>query len=434
MAFDPFGDHAEKGYLRNFAGASDPDVVKRLEHRSVVSNIEEALANLQTGKPLTYRDVLKTHETLFKDMYPWAGKDRFGVAREEAELTGDASKRNLGGIVTKGPVTFMPSSHAERGVDYALMIGNDPDKMRSTPGEVMGHLAYAHPFLDGNGRTLMAVHSELAARAGIYIDWSQTTKADYLAALTSEINDPGSLDSYLKPFVREGALSLTDRQEVFSSLPGLSKPDERPTLTIIAGPEGSGRDEAASEIKLESASDFVKNPADQLNAIKSGKSLTVSSALSDDRTGDLVDQAKAAGFEIHVNFVGKEGLGEGMNQSLQGLSQLAAQVDSVRIFENEGSKVRELGHMTNASLVMKEPTSWAVDAVLDGLSAKLAKTDQLSEKRQHLDRIIEAASAGTDAHKEIAERAEAYKQKLEGLQTPERERSAPKRSDEGYGL
>ena len=80
--------------------------------------------------------------------------------------------------------------------------------MRENPGEVMGFLAYGHPFLDGNGRTIMLVHADLALRAGFGIDWGSTTKNDYLSALTEELESPskGKLDSYLKPFIRDGVV------------------------------------------------------------------------------------------------------------------------------------------------------------------------------------------------------------------------------------
>jgi Response regulator receiver domain len=76
--------------------------------------------------------------------------------------------------------------------------------MAAKPGEIMGCLAYAHPFLDGNGRAIMVVHAILAQRAGISIDWAATGKAEYLSALTKELDDPGKghLDAYLKPFIR----------------------------------------------------------------------------------------------------------------------------------------------------------------------------------------------------------------------------------------
>jgi cell filamentation protein, protein adenylyltransferase len=78
-----------------------------------------------------------------------------------------------------------------RAIETALEKGQDKNFMRRKPGEVMGYLAYAHPFLDGNGRTIMVVHSVLAQRAGMSIDWGTTNKDEYLAALTQEIDNPG---------------------------------------------------------------------------------------------------------------------------------------------------------------------------------------------------------------------------------------------------
>lgn len=48
----------------------------------------------------------------------------------------------------------------------ALKLGSDKSFMAAKPGEVMGYLAFGHSFLDGNGRTIMVVHAELAERAG----------------------------------------------------------------------------------------------------------------------------------------------------------------------------------------------------------------------------------------------------------------------------
>lgn len=90
-----------------------------------------------------------------------------------------------------------------RAIDYAVQKGQDKTFMMAKPGEIMGYLAYGHPFLDGNGRTIMVVHSVLAQRAGFSIDWASTSKADYLSALGQEIEGPGKglLDKYLKPFI-----------------------------------------------------------------------------------------------------------------------------------------------------------------------------------------------------------------------------------------
>ena len=72
MTFDPFGDFATRGYLRNHAGQKDMAKVKDLEHDAFRGNVERALHNLSRVEQLSFEDVKKTHETLFGDVYPWA--------------------------------------------------------------------------------------------------------------------------------------------------------------------------------------------------------------------------------------------------------------------------------------------------------------------------------------------------------------------------
>jgi cell filamentation protein len=100
--------------------------------------------------------------------------------------------------------------------------------MKAKPGEIMGYLAYAHPFLDGNGRAIMLVHALLAQRAGFSIDWAATDKTDYLSALTKELEDPGKghLDAYLKPFARD-AIPEDRLAEEIAQAPGLDGTDEQ---------------------------------------------------------------------------------------------------------------------------------------------------------------------------------------------------------------
>jgi cell filamentation protein len=190
VTFDPFGDFQTRGYLRNLVSEKDPDIVRRLEHYSFTTGIDDAFAQLAGRKNLSYEDVLGTHKILFEAVYPWAGQDRLQTAP--------------GLAISKGPVLFARPEAIRRAVDYALKKGQDKEFMTLKPGEIMGYLAYGHPFLDGNGRTIMVVHSVLAQRSGFSIDWAATSKTDYLTALTNELDDPGKglLDDYLKPFMK----------------------------------------------------------------------------------------------------------------------------------------------------------------------------------------------------------------------------------------
>lgn len=187
--FDPFKDFDTAGYLRNFAAEKDLDIVKAAEHELFRANLPEVVHHLATLTQITYADFCQVHKILFQGLYPWAGQDRSLTAPDSA--------------VHKGETLFAHPADVRRAVEHALRLGRDATTQRERPGEVMGLLAYAHPFLDGNGRTLLLVHSELCRRAGFSILWHRTAKSDYLLALTQEIANPqfGVLDRYLQAFV-----------------------------------------------------------------------------------------------------------------------------------------------------------------------------------------------------------------------------------------
>ena len=186
--------HSNKSHLRK---------ISKVRWRSLPEVID-ALATIQF---IEYKHILTIHKTLFGDIYPWAGEDRLATA-PDLNITKGGYER-----------MFAHPRDVRRAGEYALDRGQDLPFMREQPGEVMGLLAHAHPFLDGNGRTIMVLHAELAYRAGISIEWKQTDKVDYLTALTTELNDPGKghLDAYLKPFIRPAI----DRQQSTSTLKSL---------------------------------------------------------------------------------------------------------------------------------------------------------------------------------------------------------------------
>jgi cell filamentation protein, protein adenylyltransferase len=195
--------------LRNLTGEKDLAIVRRLEHSSFVTGLEPAFRDLGAAKTLAYDHVLSTHKTLFEAIYPWAGQDRL------TNFPGHA--------VVKGEVQFAHPNDIRAAVDWALRNGQDRNFMTKKPGEVMGYLAYGHPFLDGNGRSIMVVHALLAHRAGFSIDWAETDKEAYLAALTKEIDAPGKghLDAYLAAF-RAPAIASGRLADAMAQVAGLA--------------------------------------------------------------------------------------------------------------------------------------------------------------------------------------------------------------------
>ena len=230
MIFDPFNDFEIRGYLRNVFSEKDLSIIKHAEHSAFVAGLADAFNFLSSIQVLAYKDVLHVHKILFGDVYPWAGQDRAQTAPDIA--------------VSRGNVLFSHPQDAKAAVEYALKLSLDKAVMSNKPGEVMGYLAYGHPFLDGNGRTIMVIHAELAQRAGISIDWSKTDKAAYLTALTHEIDKPGAgaLDTYLKPYLRSAVGSEHLAEHVISTrgLEGYSTEDNT-ILGKVTDPELQAR-------------------------------------------------------------------------------------------------------------------------------------------------------------------------------------------------
>ena len=189
--FDPFSDFETEGYLRNKFAEKDTNVIRELEHTMFRAGLDDALVYLAARAELTYGDFLAVHKTLFSEIYPWAGKDRYELLPDKA--------------ISKAGVKFCHPEEIQRSIEYGLSLGQDKNRMRERPGEVMGLFAYGHPFLDGNGRTMLLIHTELSYRAGFSIEWEKTAKVDYLTALSHEIERPRErpLDNYLSQFIGE---------------------------------------------------------------------------------------------------------------------------------------------------------------------------------------------------------------------------------------
>ena len=219
MTFDPFGDRDTRGYLRNRLGSNDAALIARLEAHAFAANVLAALAALKAARTVSYDQVLDTNRRLFSSVYPWAGQDRATLAPTIAIAKAGATD------------LFAHPADVRRATDYALGLGPDARRVRTTPGEVFGALAYAHPFPETNGRTLMTVHADLTRSAGFHIDWAAVGKTEFLTALTAELRKPGcSLDGLLLPHVRGGSMPTERAAASLAQNPGLNRSGPSPAL------------------------------------------------------------------------------------------------------------------------------------------------------------------------------------------------------------
>jgi cell filamentation protein len=229
VTFDPFGDFETQGYLRNLANEKDAGILRPIEFLSFVAGIDAALERLTRVELVPYPDVLETHRLLFDFIYPWAGQDRLIIAPDLA--------------VAKGPLLFARPRDIRPAVEFALRHAQDTKFMAAKPGEIMGYLAYGHPFLDGNWRTMMPIHAVLAQRAGFRIDWAATVKLDYESVLMQELDDPGNshLDRYLSRFMRDAVANDQLANEIVRASYPEGNDDEDAVLGKITDPAVQAR-------------------------------------------------------------------------------------------------------------------------------------------------------------------------------------------------
>jgi len=197
---DPFGDYETAGYLKNSFGEKDIVSVGRVETATYEQEVLPTLLYLESLPILKYENLLEVHRRIFSSIYPWAGQDRSVTAPHIA-------------IAKAGFNTlFAHPADVRRAAEYALQQGKDKSYLRAHPGEVFGQLAYSHPFLEGNGRTILTVYADLVRRAGFHVVWEQIEKQEFLRTLTQELLEPGKgkMDSLVLRYVRPGSISVDD--------------------------------------------------------------------------------------------------------------------------------------------------------------------------------------------------------------------------------
>ncbi len=163
---DPYLDPAT-GLLRNKPGITNRELLEATE----IDLGQQGLLRLTVRPlklPIGVPRLKAIHKAIFGEVYDWAGEFR--------QNTGSMQKfRPQGYPVVYPPSTYLPQ---EMGRIFAALKAED--NLRGLPLEAFasraahfyGEMDGAHPFREGNSRTLRQLFVDIAAGAGFTLDWS----------------------------------------------------------------------------------------------------------------------------------------------------------------------------------------------------------------------------------------------------------------------
>lgn len=127
------------------------------------------------------------HRHLFKDVYDWAGKLR----------TVDISKGNSRFANCQMIETYLGGQLANIAREKFL-IGSSPEMFVKRLAYYMGEINAVHPFREGNGRVQRAFCSQLAEKAGYFVDFNEVSRDEmYAVMIASFMGDSEPLELLL---------------------------------------------------------------------------------------------------------------------------------------------------------------------------------------------------------------------------------------------
>ena len=153
----------------NIVGARTLEQLTEIE-RSITTTKTSELKNNPIQGNLDYNHLKEIHKHLFKDVYVWAGMDRYDIG-----IRGDFRKGDT--HFTSGdklPETSKALFEALKKENHFKDLSKD-NFIKST-ASFMNGLNMLHPFREGNGRTQRIYIEQLASNAGYNLDLSNVSK------------------------------------------------------------------------------------------------------------------------------------------------------------------------------------------------------------------------------------------------------------------
>ena len=157
-----------------------------LEHkeRTLTQLAIQELDKIDMKGNFDYKHLKEIHKFIFKDVYTWAGKDRFDEKFFKALHKKD-SQFCIGIFIPKESKRIFDELKEKN----FLKTCNDTNEFIKELANFMADLNALHPFCEGNGRTQRIFLNQLAKNAGYNLDLNLTPKEIMLKACI-KANEP----------------------------------------------------------------------------------------------------------------------------------------------------------------------------------------------------------------------------------------------------
>lgn len=163
-----------------------------------------------------------------------------GRYREQRDLPHYVKNRELEAGLTRHRVHYMPQGYAAR-IDRVLnafggvrgLQGRSLERAAEKLAVLYGDLDHAHPFAEGNSRTLRSFTQQLAEEAGYRLDWGTTTANARARDELYVARDVAVTQRAFPGLDANRAMATDNRAEYFAYVEVLAPHARKPTLRDV---------------------------------------------------------------------------------------------------------------------------------------------------------------------------------------------------------
>jgi cell filamentation protein len=156
------------GTLRTLAGFTDPVAAALFERITSVDAETTLRTTVDRLRTFDLADLQDIHRRLFGDVYEWAGQLRY-IDLSKPDQTGDQ-------LLHHRWITVYSSAVVDQlQADANLAAQSDPGIWADRAAHYWAAMLHAHPFREGNGRSIRTWIEDMADAAGHHLRWERSS-------------------------------------------------------------------------------------------------------------------------------------------------------------------------------------------------------------------------------------------------------------------